>query len=87
MLFFTISIAWTELKGKNIKIHKTRIINDYIDDMRPGHLEKYNKRLFAGTGTDPLEILMLQPESKKIMDAGSFINGYRIVKGDFFNSV
>ncbi|TAL39170.1 MAG: methionyl-tRNA formyltransferase [Spirochaetes bacterium] len=36
------------------------------------------KRLLAATGDGCVEILTLQPERKKIMDALSFINGYRL---------
>jgi methionyl-tRNA formyltransferase len=36
------------------------------------------KRLLVGTGSGFIEVLSLQPERKKVMDAASFINGYRL---------
>lgn len=80
-------IAWTEFKGKNFKIYKTKLFNDDLNpELKQGFLLGYKKRLIAGTGKGYLEILELQPETKKIMDAGSFINGYRLTNGDFFGA-
>jgi methionyl-tRNA formyltransferase len=47
-------------------------------------LKYQKKRLLAGTGNGILEILELQPENKKKMDALSFINGYRLQEGECF---
>lgn len=78
-------VAWSTFRGKKIKIYKT-IINNVIENnnLQPGYLKKYKKKLIAGTGIGNLEILELQPEGKKIIDAASFINGYRINDGDYF---
>jgi len=40
------------------------------------------KRLLAGTGAGRLEIVSVQPETKKVMDATSFINGHRLQAGE-----
>jgi methionyl-tRNA formyltransferase len=88
--------AWSEFKGKNIKIYKTKLLTiDLIDSIKenigtelyPGFLTGYKKRLIAGTGNGFVEILSLQPETKKIMDGLSFNNGYRIASGDFFGTL
>jgi methionyl-tRNA formyltransferase len=87
--------AWTEFKGKNIKIYKTKLLpSDLYEsvkkiinmEFKPGFLAGYKKRLFAGTGSGFVEILALQPETKKIMDGLSFINGYRLAPGDSFEA-
>ncbi len=44
------------------------------------------KRLLVGTGSGFLEVLSLQPERKKAMDAASFINGYRLTADARFGS-
>ncbi len=79
-------VAWTTFRGKNMKIWKTAPCPD-IADPRPGPGELavfQKKRLLAGTGDGVLEILQIQPETKKIMDGLSFINGYRLAAGEKF---
>ncbi|MBN1499634.1 MAG: methionyl-tRNA formyltransferase [Spirochaetes bacterium] len=78
--------AWTEFRDKNMKIWKTRIFDESADiKLMPGELMKFSrKRLLAGTGEGIIEILELQPENKKIMDALSFINGSRLAEKEFF---
>ncbi len=77
--------AWTEFRGKNIKIYRTKIIPEYNNfKLKPGFLTADKKKLIAGTGSGCLEILELQPETKKIMNGPSFINGYRLTAADFF---
>jgi methionyl-tRNA formyltransferase len=88
-------VAWTEFKDKNIKIYKTKLLPVDLTDLikvntgmelKPGFLTIYKKRLIAGTGNGFVEILTLQPETKKIMDGSSFINGYRLASGDHFGA-
>jgi methionyl-tRNA formyltransferase len=79
--------AWTGFREKNIKIYKTKLNPEYNNpELKPGFLEVYNKKLIAGTGAGCLEISVLQPETKKIMDGASFINGYRLTAEDFFKT-
>jgi methionyl-tRNA formyltransferase len=86
-------VAWTEFKGKIIKIFKTRLLPvDFYEsakkninlEYKPGFIAGYQKRLLAGTGNGFVEILSLQPETKKTMDGSSFINGYRPAPCDSF---
>jgi len=79
-------VAWTTFNNKNLKIYKSFIVTNELDIvLKPGEVAKYDKkRLLVGTGNGLLEILSLQPESKKQMDAPSFLNGYRIATGQFF---
>lgn len=78
--------AWTEFKGKNIKIWRTSLFReDSGYAPAPGELIRYQKRrLLAGTGEGILEILSIQPENRKIMDGTAFINGFRIETGEKF---
>lgn len=78
--------AWTEFRGTHIKIWKTVPASaDLLPDAHPGLLVVHRKKhLLAGTGDGWLEILSLQPETKKPMEGLSFINGYRPREGDRF---
>jgi methionyl-tRNA formyltransferase len=80
--------AWTDFRGRNIKILRTALLNEKPDSPAvPGRIAKYQKgRLIAGTGDGCIEIMLLQPETKKPMDGLSFINGYRIEDGDSFSN-
>jgi methionyl-tRNA formyltransferase len=42
------------------------------------------KSLAVGTGEGLLELLEVQPEGKKIINARELINGYRIQEGEQF---
>lgn len=50
----------------------------------PGKVVIEGKRLFTGTGEGLLELILVQPEGKKISSARDFINGYRIKEGEVF---
>jgi len=79
--------AWTGFRGTHVKIWKTaRPAGDELRDHAvPGHLLIHQKkRLLAGTADGWIEILSLQPETKRVMDGLSFINGYRPGPGDRF---
>ncbi len=79
-------VAWTVFRGCTMRVWESVVPCD-IDNisLMPGELKKYGKkRLLVGTGSGILEILKLQPENKKIMDAAAFLNGSRLKEGEFF---
>lgn len=79
-------IAWTIFREKNLKIYETKLVKEDIPcELKPGEVKKYQKkRLLAGSSTGVLEIIKLQPENKKIMDALAFLNGSRLEEGECF---
>ncbi|HOS41203.1 MAG TPA: methionyl-tRNA formyltransferase, partial [Spirochaetota bacterium] len=77
-------VAWTTFRGRVLKIWRT-IPFEAADApaLDPGEVAVYKKkRLLAGTGAGRLEIVSVQPETKKVMDATSFINGHRLQAGE-----
>ncbi len=56
----------------------SREVSPNLPDLDPGEMFVDQKQLCVGTGDNPLNLTMLQPEGKRVMDARSFINGYRI---------
>ena len=78
-------VAWSTFRGKHIKVWETRIFREKAPAPVPGEIAAYQKkRLIAGTGEGVLEIISIQPETKKRMDGAAFINGYRLAAGDRF---
>lgn len=78
-------VAWSTFRGKHIKVWETRIFREKAPAPAPGEVAVFQKkRLIAGTGEGVLEIISIQPETKKRMDGAAFINGYRLAAGDRF---
>ncbi len=79
-------VAWSTFRDANIKIWKTVIPNNIEElSLEIGVVAKYQKkRLLVGTGDGLLEILKIQPQTKKEMDAMAFINGSRLEVGEHF---
>ncbi len=69
--------AWTHLNDKQLKIFKTELTYKPTDK-DPGQLETKDGSLYVATADDWLEIMELQLEGRKKMNATDFINGYTI---------
>ena len=77
-------VAWTTFRDRNMKIWKTALFSEDVS-IRPGEILVYRKkRILAGTGDGVIEILSLQPETRKVMDNAAFINGYHPSEGECF---
>jgi methionyl-tRNA formyltransferase len=77
-------VAWTIFRGKIMRVWTA---SAFEGDARlsPGEIRVFEKkRLLVGTGSFPLEIANIQPETKKPMKGADFINGYRIKEGERF---
>lgn len=60
-----------------------KLVYDNIRDALPGTITLNDRRgLFVVTGQGQLQILRVQPATKRIMDATDFINGYNIKSGE-----
>lgn len=72
--------AYTFYKGNRLKIWKAKIIKD--ETARPGEILKADNGLIVGTVKDALEIIELQLESGKRLNAREFLYGHRLQAGD-----
>lgn len=69
--------AWTTFGGKNLKIYRARPYpNGGVPEV-PGTLRVENGRLLVAGSDGWLELLNLQPEGKKAMEAEAFTRGLR----------
>lgn len=78
-------IAWTMFRSSVLRVWESVLPDDC--DIRPsaGEFAVYRKkRLIAGTSDGIIELLVVQPEGKKVMTADAFINGYKPAAGERF---
>ncbi len=74
--------AYTGLGGKMLKIWRAEVIKEQTG-CEPGTVVAVDKDSFTvQTGKGCLKLLEVQLEGKKRMDAGSFLRGVKIEKGD-----
>jgi methionyl-tRNA formyltransferase len=72
--------AFTSFRGKNLQVTQAKAMKRTIP---PGELFPENDHLLAGCSAQTcLEILELQPEGKKRMQAKDFIHGYHPKSGE-----
>ena len=79
--------------GGSIFIHNTRIKvyeiakSDIISTGVPGEILSDKKRFYIQALDSAVELIKIQPENKKIMEAKDFLNGQKLfVKGDIVNN-
>jgi len=74
--------AYCYLKNERIKITKVRASGG---SGIAGRIEKAHEELVVGTGEGFITIIELQPEGKRLMAAGDFLQGRRLIEGMFFD--
>ena len=58
-----------------------------LDD-QPGTIRiNTEQQLFVNTGQGEIELLQVQPATKKVMSSKDFVNGYKIKTGECFTSI
>lgn len=76
-------VAFCNFKGKKLKLWKTKVLNDVIVEDNVGKVLALTEQGFTvQTGLGILEILELQPESKRKMSAKDFVCGNQISIND-----
>lgn len=58
-----------------LKVHEAAIARDAAP-LPPGHLRRDGARVLVGTGTQPLELLRVQPAGKQAMSAADWARGW-----------
>lgn len=82
--FFSWPCAFTVLRGKRIKLLASKKAEG---NGKPGEILVCDKRLIVACGEGAVEIVSLQAEGKKAMDAADYLRGAALEKGmQFFDS-
>lgn len=68
------------LRGQRFHVWKARVAPDM--DLRSGALRRIQKKVFAGCGEGAIELLEVQMEGKKRMDAAAFLNGFVLTENE-----
>ncbi|MDN4596013.1 methionyl-tRNA formyltransferase [Leifsonia virtsii] len=66
--------AFALLGGERFKLHAARRTIDE-PPLAPGAVEARGRRVLLGTGTDPLELVTVQPAGKRAMPAADWLRG------------
>ncbi len=73
--------AYTKINGKNVKIYAAKVVG-CENGGQPGDIVSVTKKSFAiACGHDAIQIMRLQPEGKKPMDAAAFLAGNKLETG------
>ena len=71
--------VYTRFRGQQFNIWRARVAGDSVE---PGMLVNFGRRLLAGAGDGSVELLEVQMEGRKRVDAAAFINGYQVKAGE-----
>ena len=78
-------VAWSMKDGKNYKFWRTKVENSNSDKASGTVVELRKNSFCIATGEGLLEVLEIQPPSKKRMSAGDLLRGHGVAVGDIFN--
>ncbi|MGW2840038.1 methionyl-tRNA formyltransferase [Streptomyces sp. NPDC001493] len=73
--------AWTLFRGERLKLVQATPVTDR-HDLAPGEISATKKNVYVGTGSHAVELLWVQPQGKKPMQAADWARGVRIVPGE-----
>lgn len=77
--------AYCKYQNKSLKIWQTRVYNESTLCAQPGQVIQLTKEgLVVETGKGIIELLEVQPESKRRMKANDFVCGYSLTIGNMF---
>lgn len=77
-------VAWSLKEGKNFKLWRTRVVEGTSQEPVGTVIELKKNSFCVATGNGILEVLELQPPSKKRMSAGDLVRGHGVAVGDVF---
>ncbi|WP_425061039.1 Methionyl-tRNA formyltransferase [Sporomusa carbonis] len=78
-------VAYCKYQNKSWKIWQTKVYNEFEVCSKPGRIAQITKEgIIVETGKGTIEVLEVQPESKRRMRAGECVCGYCLSVGDMF---
>lgn len=77
-------LAYAQLNGERVLLHAAQVADVMGFPPPPGVIGDA-KRLIVGCGNGAIQLLRVQPQGKKVMDAAAFANGRRLQGGERFD--
>lgn len=77
-------VAWSLKDGKNFRLWRTRVLEGKTSESAGTVTELRKNSFCVATGDGILEVLEIQPPSKKRMSAGDLARGHGVAVGDVF---
>ncbi|MCX5395837.1 methionyl-tRNA formyltransferase [Streptomyces sp. NBC_00102] len=77
--------AWTLFRGERLKLVQATPVTDR-HDLAPGEISATKKNVYVGTGSHAVELLWVQPQGKKPMQAADWARGVRIAPGELLGA-
>lgn len=74
--------AWTTFRGERLKVLRSQLASDSEVTLVPGELHATKKQVFVGGSGGVIELLQVQPQGKKAMNAADWARGVRIEAGE-----
>ncbi|MFG2828397.1 methionyl-tRNA formyltransferase [Streptomyces sp. NPDC048434] len=75
--------AWTVFRGERLKLMSAASAAGHTEPvLAPGELAVTKKAVYVGTGSHPVELIWVQPQGKKPMQAADWARGVRIESGE-----
>ncbi|WP_030412022.1 methionyl-tRNA formyltransferase [Streptomyces sp. NRRL S-1448] len=75
--------AWTVFRGERLKLMSAASAAGHTElSLAPGELAVTKKAVYVGTGSHPVELIWVQPQGKKPMQAADWARGVRIEAGE-----
>jgi methionyl-tRNA formyltransferase len=73
--------AWTTFRGERLKVLAVSLVAEQ-EPLAPGELRTTRSSVTVGTGSQPVELVTVQPQGKKPMGAADWARGVRISSDD-----
>ena len=73
--------AWTTFRGERLKIDAVHLLAE-AEALKPGELRVGKRSVEVGTGSQPVELVLVQPQGKKPMAGADWARGVRPEPGE-----
>jgi methionyl-tRNA formyltransferase len=77
--------AWTTFRGERFKVQGVRVVAE-TDSLPAGAIAADKRAVLVGTGTQPVELIDVQPAGKQRMEATAWARGVRLDDGEHLGS-
>jgi methionyl-tRNA formyltransferase len=78
--------AWTTFRGERLKVLAVSLASEIAEQLKPGELRTTKSSVTVGTGSNPLDLVTVQPQGKNPMAAADWARGVRVTPDDILGT-